>query len=195
MKIKSRRCFHQEHLDYEIVDYTLSRLSSLKLERIRLHPCWYISEMDDNKYDEKTRQILSSFSKYEIEVSNGNIMFPAGNSITSFPGRFCPLNDIKQIDCGVIPYTEYPDMIKSIGINPDGKVSSLCFGESQNIDDFLEYYDPYSDSLINTFLSKGITELLKLAQDKNIEFMISDYYSICDACNGLRELIIAYNEN
>ena len=180
--------FHHEHLDYDIVEYTVSKLNSKNLDSIRLHPCWYKSESDDNEYDEKTRQCLSSFSKYNIEVSKGNILFPAGNAITNFPGRFSPLHDLSQIDCGILPYTESPDLITSIGIDPHGKVSSLCFGDDIEIDDFLENYDPYSDTMMNIILTKGINELVKIAQDKEIDFHVSDYYSMCDACNTLRKI-------
>ncbi|MGL1892721.1 MAG: radical SAM protein [Spirochaetaceae bacterium] len=178
--------FHDEHLDYDLVEYAVSKLSKLNFPNIKLHPCWYISKDDNNKYDTHTNNLLENLAKYGIPRSDGNTLFAAGNAVKNFPNRFKPLDNIKHIDCGKLPYTESPKLLESIGIDPDGKVSSLCFGQSIEIEDFLENYDPYSDEVMSLFLEQGVTGLTKLADQKGITFSISDYYSICDACTELR---------
>jgi organic radical activating enzyme len=181
--------FHQEHLDFEIVEYTVSKLSKLNLSNIKLHPCWYFSSTADNNYDKQTRDFLKRLSKYNIKVSNGNNLFPGGNAVKNFPERFKPLENLMEIDCGKLPYTESPKRLNSIGIDPDGKVSSSCFGQNLEVNDFLKNYDPYSDYPMKIFLEQGIVGLKEIAAKKEINFDISEYYSICDACTELRKRI------
>lgn len=174
--------FHQEFLNFSIIEYVISSISEMGFPKVELHPCWYQSADANNLYDNSTRAYLHKLEKYNIPVSSGNKLFPAGRAIESFPDLFIPLTSIKEIDCGLLPYTERPDKIESIGISPEGLVSSLCFGEDRYLDDFLQNYDPYSDEVMKLFLEKGVQAL---SDDK---FDITQYYSICDACRELREV-------
>lgn len=175
--------FHQEFLDFSVVEYVISQISEMDLPGVRIHPCWYDSADADNKYDNSTRSYLKKLEKYNIPVSGGNRLFPAGRAIESFPDLFKPLTSINQIDCGLLPYTERPDKIESIGINPEGLVSSLCFGEDMTLDEFLKNYNPYSNKVMKLFLEEGAQAL------KGDDFDVSQYYSICDACKGFREVV------
>ncbi|NOR45391.1 MAG: radical SAM protein [Candidatus Delongbacteria bacterium] len=182
-------CFHQEHLDFKIIDYTISQLCNMELPSIKLHPCWYISKDSNNKYDSDTRSYLKKLSKYNLEVTEGNILFPAGNAVKNFPDRFEPIQNISEIVCGKAPYTERPDHITSIGINPDGKVSSSCFGDYMEVEEFIRNYNPYKDKLMHTLLTSGFKGIHDIAKQKGIDFDIKNYYSVCDACSDLRKRI------
>ncbi len=179
--------FHQEYLDFEIVDYTINKLSKLNFKSIKLHPCWFESKDSQNKYDIQTNNFLNQLSKYNIEISQGNILFPAGAAITNFPDKFKALKDINEIVCGSMPYTDNPQMVESICVNPDGKIGGLCYGEDMSITDFLDSYNPFSDKLLNSFLTNGIEELKNILVQQNVDFNIENYYSTCDACKALRK--------
>lgn len=174
--------FHQEFLDFSIIEYVVSQFSSRDFSNVRLHPCWYQSPEGDNPYDDSTRNYLQKLKKYHIPVSCGNTLFPSGRAIESFPELFIPLDDISQISCSSIPYTERPDNIESICINPDGLINSLCLGHKMEVDEFLTSYNPFKDEKMKLFLEKGVSALYK------DDFDLSQFYSVCNACRALREV-------
>ena len=179
-------CFHQEHLDPEIINYTLSKLAETELEGIRLHPCWYESESGNNEYDKMTREILDGYSVHNFDISSGNILFPDGRAVENFPERFKSLESVSDICCGKIPHTERPDNIDAVCLNPEGFVTSQCFGRKMEIKDFLENYDPHSDPVMKVFLEKGIEECIRASGISTEDFDISKYYSVCEACLAIR---------
>ncbi|WP_028973441.1 radical SAM protein [Spirochaeta cellobiosiphila] len=187
--------FHNEKLNYNIVEYSIARLLTTKLKGIQLHPCWFESSEGDNQFDNKTRELLNYFSqKYNIKISRGNVLFPAGRALENFPNRFKTISNINEIDCKILPYTDKPDKIESICINPYGIIDSLCTDEME-VDDFLENYNPYRDKIMEMFLNEGIEKVLLYAEELSIDFDITEYYSVCDACRDLRQEIKRIKRN
>ncbi len=180
--------FHQEWLDFEIVQYAIQKLSDLQFENICLHPCWYESPTADNDYDVITRDYISKLSAYGIPTSNGNTLFASGNAALNYREKFRPLQSIHEIFCGNEPYTGRPDRVDTLSIEPDATIS-ICGQESMAITDFMTNYDPHKNHIMNTFLNGGINGLLEIAEGKGINFRADSYYSPCEACAALRKEI------
>ncbi len=62
--------FHEEYLNFEIVRYTVQKLSEPGFENIHIHPCWYESSSAANEYEEKTRGYIKELSEYGIPVGS-----------------------------------------------------------------------------------------------------------------------------
>lgn len=180
--------FHQEFLDFEIVRYTVEKLSKLVFENIYLHPCWYESPSAANQYDEKTRKYLAQLSEFRIPTGAGNTLFPSGKAALNYKDKFRPIKSFDQIYCGSEPYSGRPDTIDTLTIDPDATVS-VCGQDKMEIEDFINHYNPYKDEIMKTFLNNGVHELVKLAEKSNIKFELSDYYSPCEACIAFRKVI------
>lgn len=126
--------FHQETIPLEYVRIFAGAVKGSDAV-VKLQPAWLVSEHDDNPYNRKTREILGEFSDMNIEVGEGNVIFPSGNALKYLSEYFDLSRKYKN------PYDENPRDIRAICFNPDGSV----FGESiyeKDIIDILSQYKP-----------------------------------------------------
>lgn len=126
--------FHQQTIPLGYVRMFAEAVNGFDIS-FKLHPAWLVSEQDDNPYNRKTREILGEFSDMNIEVGEGNVIFPSGNALKYLSEYFDSSKKYKN------PYKENPRDIRAICFNPDGSV----FGESiyeKDITDILSQYKP-----------------------------------------------------
>jgi len=57
----------------------------------------------------------------------------------------------------------------------------------ETIEKIVDRYNPNKDRAMSAILKGGIKGLAQYAENKGIEVDLDDYYSICDACRGIRE--------
>ncbi len=124
--------FHQETIPLEPV---MNFAEAVKNEGIylKLSPAWLVSETDKNPYNIKTTEILKKFEYLNIEIGEGNIIFPWGNAKKYLKEFFDP--DIEYIN----PYEEDPKDVRTLSVSPDGNVLN---GNIYNTDilDIIENY-------------------------------------------------------
>ena len=106
--------FHQETIPLEVVKQFATEAKACGI-RIRLSPAWLVSEKDDNPYNRKTREILDSFADLELQVGEGNVIFPEGNALRNLSEYF------KDEICEN-PYVEDPCDVHCISFSPNGDV-------------------------------------------------------------------------
>lgn len=106
--------FHQEYIPLDTVRLFAAEVQKTGV-RLRLQPAWLVSATNDNPYNSKTREILTSFADLEISVNQGNIIFPEGNALIYLSEYFTaerPEN----------PYAEDPHDVKCVSFSPNGDV-------------------------------------------------------------------------
>ena len=106
--------FHQETIPLYIVRAFAEESKKIGIP-IRLQPAWLVSNNDDNPYNNKTYDILASVSDLQIEVGEGNIVFPEGNALKYLADYFkdkAPQN----------PYVENPFDVQCISFSANGDV-------------------------------------------------------------------------
>ena len=82
---------------------------------IRLQPAWLVSTVDDNPYNEKTREILASFADLELPVGEGNVVFPEGHALKYLAEYFTD-------DQPENPYVEDEHDVRCVSFSPNGDV-------------------------------------------------------------------------
>lgn len=106
--------FHQETIPLNtVMEFALEAVE--QGIPVRLQPAWLVSRNDDNPFNRQTRAILDSFSKMNVQESEGNIIFPKGNALLYLAEYFkgtTPEN----------PYEEDPFDVKCISFSPNGDV-------------------------------------------------------------------------
>ena len=106
--------FHQETIPLETVKRFAESLKANNVP-LRLQPAWLVSKDADNIYNQKTRELLNSFSYLGINENDGNIIFPEGNAKKYLAEYFTdelPKN----------PYVEDPKNILCVSVEPNGNV-------------------------------------------------------------------------
>lgn len=111
----SADAFHQETIPLEPVKYFAECVKKEGVS-IKVHPAWLVSEQDENPYNIKTNEILDEFTKMDIPVSKGNVIFPSGNAL-KYLGEYFDEN--KEY---VNPYSEDPKDVRTISFSPNGNV-------------------------------------------------------------------------
>jgi MoaA/NifB/PqqE/SkfB family radical SAM enzyme len=185
-------CFHQESIPLKIVEKAATSLVEAGIERVRWNPCWVVSKNHDNKYNRRTKAILKKLHNLHVEESEGNNVRPEGRAFSSLAEFFPPRTRVPKGKCGDIPYTEALDSVKTISIEPDGRVAvckNFYVGDAfeSDIIDILENYDPFRISEIKSILEEGMDGLVKWAKKRGAEPKLEGYYDICDMCTDLRE--------
>lgn len=125
--------FHQETIPLEPVMAFAEAILYRKSTRILAHPAWLVSEEADNPYNCRTRVILKEFQAMGIETSSGNVIFPGGNAL-KYLGEYFDASTPQES-----PYTEDPQDIHAICVNPDGGV----MGKNIYTTDILEILESY----------------------------------------------------
>lgn len=106
--------FHQESIPLDMVKVFAAEVKACGIP-VRLSPAWLVSPDDNNPYNQRTKEILDSFSDMEIPTGEGNIVFPEGNAIKYFDDYFkdkLPDN----------PYIEDPSDIRCLSFSSNGDV-------------------------------------------------------------------------
>ena len=91
-----------------------------------------------------------------------------------------------------MPYTEKLDSVKTISVEPDGRVAvclNFYIGNAfkSDIMDVLENYDPFRIPEAKSILEKGMDGLTKWAKKRGVEPRPEGYHNICHMCTDLRE--------
>ena len=125
--------FHQETIPLEAV-----RIFATEAKRcgipIRLQPAWLVGPEAKNHYNEKTREILDSFSDLGIPESDGNVIFPEGNALKFLSEYFVDSTPEN-------PYVEDPCDVRCISFSPNGDVLNANVYQN-DITDIMKNYEP-----------------------------------------------------
>ena len=101
---------------------------------IRLQPAWLVGPEAKNHYNEKTREILDSFSDLGIPESDGNVIFPEGNALKFLSEYFVDSTPEN-------PYVEDPCDVRCISFSPNGDVLNANVYQN-DITDIMKNYEP-----------------------------------------------------
>ena len=124
--------FHQETIPLGVVRAFAEEIIKAGVP-LRLQPAWLVSPDDGNPYNEKTRELLESFSDLAVAIGEGNVVFPEGNAVKYLSEYFtdsAPQN----------PYIEDPCDIKCISFSSDGGV----LGGNMYTKDVLKIIEEYT---------------------------------------------------
>ena len=185
-------CFHQEFVPLKIVKKAATSAVEAGIDRVCWNPCWVVSKNHDNEYNRRTKAILQKLRNQKVEESEGNNVQPKGRARSSLAGFLPPRTPVPKGKCGEMPYTEVLDSVKTISIEPDGRVAvceNFYIGNAftSNIVDLLEDYDPFKIPEAKSILERGTDGLIKWAKKRNVEPNPEGYYNICHMCTDLRK--------
>jgi MoaA/NifB/PqqE/SkfB family radical SAM enzyme len=185
-------CFHQEFIPLKTVKKTANSLIAAGIERVSWNPCWVVSKDNDNKYNRRTKTILQKLGNLHVEESEGNSVQPKGRARSSLAEFFPQRTPVPKGKCGEMPYTEELDSVKTISVEPDGRVAvceNFYIGNAfkSDIIDILENYDPFRIPEAKSILEKGMDGLTKWAEKRGVKPRPEGYYNICHMCTDLRE--------
>ncbi|HXX88108.1 MAG TPA: radical SAM protein [Candidatus Acidoferrum sp.] len=193
--------FHQEFIPLKSVKKAMFSLIEAGIERVEWNPCWVVSKNHDNQYNLKTKAILQKLRNLQVKESEGNNAQPEGRACSSLAEFLPTKKSVPQEKCGDLPYTEALDSVRTISIEPDGKVS-LCknfyIGNAYESDiiDIIDHYDPHKIPEAKSILKEGMRGLLNWAKKRGVEPNPEGYYNICHMCTDLRErAITAYADS
>jgi MoaA/NifB/PqqE/SkfB family radical SAM enzyme len=184
--------FHQEFIPLETVMKAAASSIEAGIERVEWNPCWVVSKNHENKHNRRTKAILQKLRNPHVKESEGNNVQPEGRALASLAEFLPSKTSVPKGKCGDIPYTEALDSVKTISIEPDGRVAvckNFHIGNTFETDiiDILENYDPFKIPEAKTILEKGMHGLKNWAKKKGVEPKQEGYYNICHMCTDLRE--------
>jgi hypothetical protein len=127
-----------------------------------------------------------------VEEGEGNNLQPEGRALSSLTEFLPSRTSVPKGKCGDIPYTEKLDSVRTISIEPDGRIAvckNFHIGNAfqSDIIDILDNYDPFKIPEAKTIIEKGMDGLMKWAKKRDVEPRPEGYYNICDMCTDLRE--------
>jgi MoaA/NifB/PqqE/SkfB family radical SAM enzyme len=188
----SADCFHQEFIPLKTVKKAATSLIEAGIERVRWNPCWVVSKESDNKYNRRTKAILQKLRNPQVEESEGNSVQPKGRALSSLAEFLPPRVSVPKGKCGDMPYTEKLDSVKTISVEPDGRVAvceNFYIGNAfkSDIIGILENYDPFKIPEVKSILERGMDGLVNWAKKRGVEPRPEGYYNICHMCTDLRE--------
>jgi hypothetical protein len=93
--------------------------------------------------------------------------------------------------CGEMPYTERLDSVRTICVEPDGRISvckELYIGNALQTDiiDLIEGYDPFKIPEAKALVEEGMMGLEKWARARGVKPNPKGYYNVCDMCLDIR---------
>ena len=124
--------FHQETVPLDVVKQFAAEAKACGIP-LRLQPAWLVSATDDNPYNRKTREILSSLADLEIPVGEGNVIFPEGNALKYLADYFTNTRPEN-------PYAEDPCDVRCLSFDPNGEV----LGKNACVHDIMEIIRDYA---------------------------------------------------
>lgn len=104
--------FHQETIPLEYVK-TFANAVNVPDVNLQVHPAWLVSPDNDNPYNSETRKLLKQMN---LEISEGNVIFPSGNALRYLGEYFDLSKEIKN------PYQEDPTDIHAICFSANGDI-------------------------------------------------------------------------
>ena len=179
--------FHQEKIPVERVEAFIKEIKKWQIPNLRMHPAWVVSEEADNTYNRNTRDILEMLKEYQLPVTTGNIIFPAGNAVTYLKDFYVNELTINSSPlCGSIPYTEALNDVRTLSFEPDGavKVCAFTIGNiyEESIEEILIRYNPYENPNMKALLKEGVCGILTIAEKQGLQILTEDCYSECSVC-------------
>lgn len=125
--------FHQETIPLDTVKSFAAEVKKRGVP-LRLQPAWLVSPEHNNPYNNKTKEILKSFSDLGIAANEGNIVFPEGNARVYLAEYF---TDVIPEN----PYVEDPRDVRCVSFLPNGDVldGNAC---RQEIMEIINNYQP-----------------------------------------------------
>jgi len=99
--------------------------------------------------------------------------------------------------CGDEPYTDRPDNVTGICIEPNGELN-ICPNfkancQEKDVLNILARYNPYKDEIAKIILEDGMSGLIKYCKKNKIEIPKQGYYSVCDMCQKINKNIKGSN--
>ena len=182
--------FHQEFVPLEIVERNTRLLLASGIPELRWNPCWVTSRQADNPWNQRTRQVLAALAHLPIPQDEGNVLMPLGRACQQLGGYLPPRQPLPAGVCGDLPYTDRPDAVTSLSVEPDGDITACSVLANMARPDLLEAlqaYDPYADAALKAVLEDGMEGLLRQAHSRGVEPDPRGYYNICEMCAGLRK--------
>ena len=125
--------FHQETIPLDRVRIFAAEAQAAGIP-LRLQPAWLSSAEHDNPYNQRTREILESFTDMGISANQGNIIFPEGNALKYLSEYFADENPEN-------PYVEDPRDLRCVSFSPNGDVLGGNVYQ-RDMTDILENYRP-----------------------------------------------------
>lgn len=181
-------CFHEKHLDYSIVEHSLGRLREGARSELLLHPVWVGGKDAGNAYNARTKELLARFGTYGIPESEGNVLFPAGRALERLPDCLPPKTKAFSGSCADQPYSNPPNAVRSLCLEPDGSVvacEAIGNVNVQSIADIVSEYDFRNDPVRRAMAEGGIAAVLSLARQRGISMAEDGYYSLCELCKDV----------
>ena len=123
--------FHQETIPLDTVKCFATEAKRQGIP-IRISPAWLVSADDDNRYNQRTRELLDELSELCIPVGEGNVIFPEGNAKKYLAEYF-------KGDIPVNPYVEDPFDLRCLSFEPNGDV----LGDNAYRRDIMEIIENY----------------------------------------------------
>jgi len=187
-------CFHQEFIPLEIVKKAAESLLKAGIAHISWDPCWVVSKDHDNPYNRKTKAILEQLKDLPIKDGVGNNVQPEGRAILWLKDFLPPRIKTPKGKCGDVPYTEELDSIKTIYVEPDGRIAvckDFCIGNVSETDiiDIIENYDPLKIPEAKAIIENGMEGLINWARTKGVEPDSAGYYNVCHMCTDIRKRV------
>jgi hypothetical protein len=189
-------CFHQEFIPLRIVRRTAETLMEAGMTCVCWNPCWVVSRDDDNKYNRETKATLEKLSDLPVETGIGNTVRPEGRALVCLTDFFPPKTRMPEGKCGDVPYTEPLDSIRTVCVEPDGRIA-VCKGihvgnvYGRDMVDIIENYDPFKIPEAEAIVEKGMEGLIEWARQRNVMPDPGGYYDVCHLCNDLRRRVNA----
>jgi len=187
-------CFHQEFILLKIVRKTAESLLKAGIAHVSWNPCWVVSKDHDNPYNRKTRAILEELEDLSIQSGEGNIAQPEGRA-TIWLKDFLPRKTRMPMEkCGDISYTEELDSVKTISVEPDGRIAvckEFYVGNAfeTDITDIIEKYDPFKIPEARAITESGMKGLLNWAMINGVKPDPAGYYNVCHMCTNIRKRV------
>lgn len=188
----SADAFHQEKIPLEPVIEFARCIMELRPDILQLQPSWVVNEAHDDPWNARTREVLAEFSGLGVPVGHGDDIFMAGNAVENL-AEYYPAPGLYMDDtCGSQPYTEPPDRVSSLSVEPNGDVVACAFPIGnllrESMEEIAAGYDPYAQPFTEALLTDGARGLLRAAQERGLCVDCSKCYSVCDLCRQVRDL-------
>lgn len=125
-----------------------------------------------------------------IEEGVGNIAQPEGRALLWLKDFLPRRTKIPKGKCGDTPYTEELDSVKTIYVEPDGRIAvckEFYIGNASEADiiDIIENYDPFKIPEAKAIIETGVEGLINWAKEKGVKPNPNGYYNICHYGNKI----------
>jgi len=187
-------CFHQEFIPLEIVKKAAKSLLKAGIAHISWDPCWVVSKDHDNPYNRRTKAILEQLKDLPVEDGEGNNAQPEGRAIKWLKDFLPSRTKTPKGKCGDVLYTEELDSVKTIYVEPDGRIAvckDFYIGNAFETDiiGIIENYDPFKIPEAKAIIESGMEGLINWARTKGVEPDSTGYYNVCHMCTDIRRKV------